>query len=35
MTAQPTNEQSWILYGQRQLDHGYAPPVPDRLDWAF
>lgn len=35
MTAQPINEQSWIRYGRLQLDHGYSPPVPDRLDWAF
>ncbi|MEV8553714.1 bifunctional class I SAM-dependent methyltransferase/NUDIX hydrolase [Streptomyces glaucescens] len=35
MTAQPINEQSWIRYGRRQLDHGYSPPVPDRLDWTF
>ncbi|MEV7237568.1 NUDIX domain-containing protein [Streptomyces sp. NPDC051020] len=35
MTAQSINEQSWTIYGQRQLDYGYSPPVPDRIDWAF
>lgn len=34
MTAQSINEHSWTLYGQRQLDHGYSPPVPNRIDWA-
>ncbi|MEV6117809.1 methyltransferase domain-containing protein [Streptomyces sp. NPDC052109] len=23
------------MYGRRQLDRGYSPPVPDRLDWGF
>ncbi|MFE3518502.1 SAM-dependent methyltransferase [Streptomyces sp. NPDC059166] len=35
MTASPANQQAWTLYGQRQLDHGYTPPVPDRIDWGF
>ncbi|MER6349166.1 bifunctional class I SAM-dependent methyltransferase/NUDIX hydrolase [Streptomyces sp. NPDC001595] len=34
MTTQPGYEQSWTIYGQRQLDRGYSPPVPDRIDWA-
>ncbi|MFE9169734.1 NUDIX domain-containing protein [Streptomyces kebangsaanensis] len=35
MTAHPAYEQSWTIYGQRQLDRGYSPPVPDRIDWGF
>ncbi|MET9424624.1 MULTISPECIES: class I SAM-dependent methyltransferase [unclassified Streptomyces] len=35
MTAQSINDESWTIYGQRQLDHGYSPPVPDRIDWGF
>ncbi|MFE7712585.1 NUDIX domain-containing protein [Streptomyces sp. NPDC057486] len=35
MSASPANEQSWTIYGQRQLDHGYTPPVPERIDWGF
>ncbi|PWS50731.1 class I SAM-dependent methyltransferase [Streptomyces sp. FT05W] len=35
MTSQRQNEQTWTLYGQRQLDHGYQPPVPQRIDWGF
>ncbi|MGW7087225.1 class I SAM-dependent methyltransferase [Streptomyces sp. NPDC054871] len=35
MTTPRANEHSWTLYGQRQLDHGYSPPVPDRIDWGF
>lgn len=27
------NEQSWTVYGQRQLDHGYMPPVPKAIAW--
>lgn len=29
------DDRSWIIYGQRQLDRGYVPPVPDRIDWGF
>lgn len=29
------NEEAWTTYGQRQLDHGYTPPVPERIDWGF
>jgi ADP-ribose pyrophosphatase YjhB (NUDIX family) len=35
MSAHPVNDRSWTVYGQRQLDRGYAPPVPDRIDWGF
>ncbi|MFB7322467.1 NUDIX domain-containing protein [Streptomyces sp. NPDC056190] len=35
VTARPGYEQSWTIYGQRQLDYGYSPPVPDRIDWGF
>ncbi|MFD9903542.1 NUDIX domain-containing protein [Streptomyces sp. NPDC059063] len=34
MSAQSTNEESWAPYGQRQLDHGYVPRVPDRINWS-
>lgn len=34
MTAPPSDD-AWTVYGQRQLDHGYMPPVPDRIDWGF
>ncbi|AKZ59724.1 putative methyltransferase [Streptomyces ambofaciens ATCC 23877] len=35
MTPDPATEQTWTVYGQRQLDRGYSPPVPDRIDWGF
>ncbi|MGV9347858.1 bifunctional class I SAM-dependent methyltransferase/NUDIX hydrolase [Streptomyces spiralis] len=35
VTAHPDGEQSWTVYGRRQLDRGYSPPVPDRIDWGF
>ncbi|MEV5516580.1 bifunctional class I SAM-dependent methyltransferase/NUDIX hydrolase [Streptomyces flaveolus] len=35
MTSDPVHEQCWTVYGQRQLDHGWSPPVPDRIDWGF
>ncbi|MEU3661359.1 NUDIX domain-containing protein [Streptomyces sp. NPDC032940] len=35
MTTHPADEQSWTVYGQRQLDRGWSPPVPDRIDWGF
>ncbi|MEU9362717.1 methyltransferase domain-containing protein [Streptomyces sp. NPDC048301] len=35
MSASPAHEHAWTVYGQRQLDHGYTPPVPERIDWAF
>ncbi|MFJ2744811.1 bifunctional class I SAM-dependent methyltransferase/NUDIX hydrolase [Streptomyces sp. NPDC087440] len=35
MNAPPSQEQSWTVYGQRQLDCGYTPPVPSRLSWGF
>lgn len=27
------NMESWTVYGQRQLDHGYIPPVPETIAW--
>ncbi|MER6150876.1 hypothetical protein [Streptomyces hirsutus] len=35
MNPSPAHEQSWTIYGQRQLDYGYTPPVPERIDWGF
>ncbi|MEU8911775.1 methyltransferase domain-containing protein [Streptomyces nigrescens] len=29
------NTQTWVRYGQMQLDREYIPPVPDRLRWGF
>lgn len=29
------NDESWTVYGRRQLEYGYSPPVPDRIDWGF
>ncbi|MEU8483375.1 NUDIX domain-containing protein [Streptomyces sp. NPDC048641] len=27
------NEEAWTVYGQRQLDHGFMPPVPETIMW--
>ncbi|MEU6659097.1 bifunctional class I SAM-dependent methyltransferase/NUDIX hydrolase [Streptomyces sp. NPDC046821] len=27
------NTKAWAVYGRRQLDRAYVPPVPDRLAW--
>ncbi|MDI3408937.1 class I SAM-dependent methyltransferase [Streptomyces cavernicola] len=27
------NAKSWTLYGRRQLEHAYVPPVPERISW--
>ncbi|MEU3732271.1 class I SAM-dependent methyltransferase [Streptomyces sp. NPDC033538] len=35
MTTDPRYDQCWTVYGQRQLDRGYSPPVPSRIDWGF
>ncbi|WP_327121858.1 methyltransferase domain-containing protein [Streptomyces sp. NBC_01341] len=35
MTAHQEPLQPWTVYGQQQLDRGYLPPVPDRIDWGF
>ncbi|WP_067392231.1 bifunctional class I SAM-dependent methyltransferase/NUDIX hydrolase [Streptomyces sp. F-3] len=35
MSTRPTDDRSWTLYGQRQLERGHVPPVPDRIDWGF
>ncbi|MFI2205405.1 class I SAM-dependent methyltransferase [Streptomyces sp. NPDC020192] len=35
MTPHSAEEQAWTVYGQRQLDRGYSPPVPERIDWGF
>lgn len=31
----PACDESWTVYGRRQLEYGYSPPVPDRIDWGF
>ncbi|MDJ0466071.1 bifunctional class I SAM-dependent methyltransferase/NUDIX hydrolase [Streptomyces sp. H27-C3] len=33
MPAEDTNTRAWQIYGQRQLDRAYTPPIPDRLGW--
>ncbi|MEV4915444.1 methyltransferase domain-containing protein [Streptomyces tirandamycinicus] len=35
MNAYAANEESWVRYGQMQLDRGYMPPVPDVIRWGF
>ncbi|WP_329034251.1 methyltransferase domain-containing protein [Streptomyces sp. NBC_00178] len=35
MTAQREPLRTWTVYGQRQLDRGHVPPVPERIDWGF
>ncbi|MET8807650.1 class I SAM-dependent methyltransferase [Streptomyces sp. NPDC004546] len=35
MTAHPADEQAWTVYGRRQLDFGWSPQVPERIDWGF
>ncbi|MBA6441560.1 class I SAM-dependent methyltransferase [Streptomyces sp. GMR22] len=34
MSVEDLNAEAWTVYGQRQLNHGYMPPVPERLEWA-
>ncbi|MFB7997557.1 NUDIX domain-containing protein [Streptomyces sp. NPDC056002] len=34
MSVEARNEQAWTLYGQRQLDRGFMPPVPEAIKWA-
>ncbi|PZT68391.1 class I SAM-dependent methyltransferase [Streptomyces sp. SW4] len=29
------SDPTWTVYGRRQLERGYVPPVPDRIDWGF
>ncbi|MFE9913264.1 NUDIX domain-containing protein [Streptomyces clavifer] len=33
MPAEETNTRAWQIYGQRQLDRAYTPPIPDQLGW--
>lgn len=33
MTVEDLNAEAWTVYGRRQLNHGYMPPVPERLEW--
>ncbi|WP_432166877.1 bifunctional class I SAM-dependent methyltransferase/NUDIX hydrolase [Streptomyces sp. bgisy031] len=33
MSVEARNEQAWTLYGQRQLDRGFMPPVPEAIKW--
>ncbi|WBO62013.1 SAM-dependent methyltransferase [Streptomyces camelliae] len=35
MTPHSADEEAWTIYGQQQLDRGYSPPVPERIDWGF
>ncbi|MBJ6636790.1 class I SAM-dependent methyltransferase [Streptomyces sp. DHE7-1] len=35
MTHPTEHDESWTVYGRRQLEYGYSPPVPDRIDWGF
>ncbi|MDQ0773039.1 SAM-dependent methyltransferase [Streptomyces aurantiacus] len=33
MTAETDNAQSWNRYGQRQLERGYMPSIPQQVRW--
>ncbi|MGY0021637.1 bifunctional class I SAM-dependent methyltransferase/NUDIX hydrolase [Streptomyces sp. cg35] len=33
MNSYALNHDSWTVYGQRQLDHGFVPSVPERMSW--
>ncbi|WP_043493630.1 bifunctional class I SAM-dependent methyltransferase/NUDIX hydrolase [Streptomyces viridosporus] len=33
MSVEDLNTEAWTVYGRRQLDWGYVPPVPERLEW--
>ncbi|MGC9544853.1 hypothetical protein [Streptomyces sp. UG1] len=33
MSEQNRNTAAWTVYGQRQLDHGHMPPVPETITW--
>ncbi|CAM5237526.1 hypothetical protein [Streptomyces hirsutus] len=33
MTVEALNAEAWTTCGRRQLDHGYMPPGPERLEW--
>ncbi|MFI5804463.1 bifunctional class I SAM-dependent methyltransferase/NUDIX hydrolase [Streptomyces sp. NPDC051561] len=35
MDSPPSYEQSWTVYGQRQLDRGFTPDVPRRISWGL
>ncbi|GFH38742.1 hypothetical protein [Streptomyces pacificus] len=35
MKAYAANEESWVRYGQMQLDRGSMPPVPDVIRRGF
>lgn len=32
-SPESTNTWAWQIYGRRQLDRAYTPPIPDRLSW--
>ncbi|GGQ17206.1 bifunctional class I SAM-dependent methyltransferase/NUDIX hydrolase [Streptomyces griseomycini] len=33
MTVEDLNADAWTVYGRRQLDRRYVPPVPEQLNW--
>lgn len=35
LNAQAANRESWVRYGQMQLDRGYMPPIPEQIRWGF
>lgn len=35
MNTHTVNTQTWVRYGQMQLDRGYMPPVPEQMKWGF
>ncbi|MFE6961566.1 NUDIX domain-containing protein [Streptomyces sp. NPDC057696] len=34
MSAEDINADAWTVYGRRQLDRAFMPPVPQQLNWA-
>ncbi|WP_405829175.1 bifunctional class I SAM-dependent methyltransferase/NUDIX hydrolase [Streptomyces sp. NBC_01176] len=35
MSVEDLNADAWTIYGQRQLNRQYMPPVPQQLNWTF
>ncbi|MFE9308179.1 NUDIX domain-containing protein [Streptomyces sp. NPDC006706] len=33
MPVEDINTRAWKIYGQRQLERSYTPPIPDRMSW--
>lgn len=33
MSVEDLNAEAWTIYGQRQLNRAFMPPVPEKLNW--